>query len=717
MLNISELKLLAIAATLYYTTYTTTTLQVDQRSVSQLTVTPLARIPTSSPHLPNQSAAWHIWKTLNPSQIPLLHLRIEVPILVTFRPVVTKGDTNEVHKTSRFLFSLQTFRLAFWLLKIMVFPIAATTTILWGLLLYLLKNAELLEAQRNRAGPNLPDLQGQCKITEGRIAFSTLPRVFTSDVEHIAASKDGNVVISVGIHNEVTIWWVSERTHVSIDALEALLRVTSTSSTILTITCVAVDERGHYCAVGTSTGTIAVWVLDKECVRAQPLLFTDNFSSSVDEIQFPLIPSPAIPQQSSSRTGPATEFGLLATYEGGLAAEWSLQGSVTYFTPSHSAVAVKCSLVCVHSLSRFLIAFGLADGTLELLETRDIDPWILPEFCVQAGDPLSIPTKVHACEAYLGGSSRRIIAVATETGIVSLWDGSTAECISVFDDAFGRINHLQVMPTKCEICHFCGQLPLESVSVAFSVDHVIRFFRLYLNDQTRRCSCSRRPSRHVTCRDAVSRRPRSNSSALQHGSSAVSPSIPRGRLAMTFKAPAFPVSAHGVHSRRMSEKESGRRSSDMPTVPLPTEEHNTDSRTFLTLVPSFWHDAVLVQITDIACERGGWGVHDERLVGVRRRPRSQGNIRGGMMTASNLSSSQGLTAAILERWELWTFDPSASSFQSSLLAALTIIQPPSSPPATNCVSRLPFTRVSPLLIASQHAFAGLGNTIGIFYFS
>ena len=92
------------------------------------------------------------------------------------------------------------------------------------------------------------------QIIEWRIAFSTLPRVFTSDVEHIAA-------------NEVTIWRVSELMHISIDAVEALLHVASISSIISTITCVAVDERGHYCAVGTSTSTIAVWILEKECPR------------------------------------------------------------------------------------------------------------------------------------------------------------------------------------------------------------------------------------------------------------------------------------------------------------------------------------------------------------------------------------------------------------------------------------------------------------------
>jgi hypothetical protein len=33
------------------------------------------------------------------------------------------------------------------------------------------------------------------------------------------------------------------------------------------------------------------------------------------------------------------------------------------------------------------------------------------------------------------------------------------------------------------------------------------------------------------------------------------------------------------------------------------------------------------------------------------------------------------------------------------------------------IARLPFTRVSPLLIAPSHALAGFGNTIGVFYFN
>jgi hypothetical protein len=308
---------------------------------------------------------------------------------------------------------------------------------------------------------------------------------------------------------------------------------------------------------------------------------------------------------------------------------------------------------------------------------------------------------------------RYIIAVATETGMVSLWDGSTAECISVFDDTYGKIDSLQVTPVQCEICRFCGQLPLESVSVAFSVEHVIQVFRLYVNDQTRRCSCSHRPLRQVTPRELLGRRSRSNSNASQPSSLSVSPSVPRARLATTMEVTSFPVSAHGVHSRRATEKELGRRSSEMLAIPFPNEEGDLDARTHSMSTLSFWHNAVLTKVTNIPCERGVWGTSGKYFVGTRRKPRTLGNVRSGTVSKGSSMDSRGLTLATLERWEIWTFDPSTSRLQSSALAELST---PSSQ-SVDRAPRLPFTRVSPLSIAHPHAFAGFGNTVGVFSFT
>ncbi|KAF8061632.1 sterol regulatory element binding protein cleavage-activating protein [Lyophyllum atratum] len=607
--NLSLLMLLAITGTLYYTTYTSTVVD-EQTTGSQLGGFPQPLVNIAESGLNNRSGAWPIWKTLNPAHIhtPLLHLRVEVPNIVKFRPSAYPTDTVKYQVRPRQRFSMRTFQLGFWLLKIMVLPIAATTSALWGLLLYLLKNAELLEAQRNRAEPDAPDSEEDLKALGGHIAFSTLPRAFTSDVELIAASKDGNVVVSVGLHNEISIWRVDTQTHVSIDAADVLLRAASTSSAVSTLTSVAVDTDGHYFA----ERALSYWPLTKAAS----------------------------------------------------AANWSLKTGLvdTYFVPSRRVQIVKCSLVHVYPMDRFFVAFSLNDGTLEMVDTVEGDPLIAQDFCVQAGDGIYTASKVHACQAELGGIPRLIVAVATEAGLITLWDGSNGECISVFDDVYGSINRLRVTPVHCETCFIC----------AFSVDYVVRFFRL-------RCSCSRHQLRNVSSR--------SNSTTSQLGA----------RLATTFEASAFPVSGHGVHSRRASEKDTGRR-----------DEYDSDTRP-LSNPLSYWRDAVLVRVMDITCERGGWGVNGRRLI-----------AQGGTASALIPASTHGLTTATLERWELWTFDPSVSRLQSSLLAALTI-NPDRAPPCSSsssedCVPRLPFTRVTPLLIAPTHALAGFGNTIGLFHF-
>lgn len=666
--------------------------------------------------------------------MPLFHLRVELPAIVTFRSEFDGADQIKRQKQLLPRFSMRTFRFIFWLLKIMVLPIAATTSALWLLLLYLLKNAELLEAQRSRGEPGEDGSSGARKPLESHVSFSTLPRAFASDVELIAASKDGKVVISVGLHNEITIWWADKDMKVSIDTADVLLRTASTSSVVSTLTKVAIDVKGTYCAVGTGAGVITAWAIEKGQVRLLQHLSIPNLSAGITDLQFcastlETLDGTFIFSDSDPHHQSATPPFILATYENGAASKWSLENMSTpsYFTPSRQAPVIKSSLLRVHPLDRFLVAFSMDDGTLELQETQDTPRPIQQEYYIQAGNPLDMASYVHACETKLGGSTRIIIAVATESGTVSIWDGLTGECISIFEESYGRITNLRVTPIHCETCHICGQLPLESLSVAFSVDHIVRFFKLYLNDQTRRCSCSRHQLRHVSSRDSIGLRSRSNSMTSQVGN--VSPSTPRARLATTFETSAFPVSAHGIHSRRASEKDTGRRSLDTLAIPFSGDEYDNNRDPSGCRTPtnsSFWRDAVLVRETDISCERGAWGVNGTNLIGVRRKPRGKGHLQGGPPTSLAPTPSQGLTTATLERWEIWVFDPSNLRMECSLLASLaTKTSGPSQPssssspstPLADLIPRLPFTRVSPLLITPMHALAGFGNTIGVFKFS
>lgn len=685
----------------------------------------------------NLSPDWQIWKTLVPekSETKVLHLRIEQPLVVTLVPDNSSSQTNRTHRTQ----SWPTFRLATWLLKIMVLPIAATTGLLWLLLLYLLKNAELLEAQQQHAEFDSMEEKEGIKSLEGQFSFSTLPRAFTSDVELIASSRDGHITVSVGLHNEITIWNLVTGTHTSIDATSLLLRAASSSHAIATLSSVAVEENGEHFAVGTGSGIVAVWKIDKTTIVPFPHLSLANSSAGVTDLQFgKSLPRSELIHRAAEPNSPDSDFEdlviLLATFENGVAAKWTMNefATVSYVTPTQNTPISNVSLVRVAPEDQILVAFSFSDGSLELVETGDTLPIILPNYHIRPGTQSDAVSHVHACRSELNGTKRLVIATATQLGVVSLWDGCTSECISVLEEAHGRVTRLRISPVLCETCHYCGQLPLESISVAFSIDYIVRFFKLYLKDQTRRCSCTRTQLKHTSSSDHLGRRSRSNSgTSSQMGS----PRIPRARLATAFETPAFPVSGHGVHQRRVSEKDTGRRSSELLNIPLTSEDHDGGMHLLPPLdgvstpmhsPPSFWRNAVAIHVTEITCERGVWDVLGREYVGIRRKPRSQGKTQGGTKTSVKDSSlTRGLTNATLERWELWTFDPAHSRIRSSTLITLTLKPPdngsmPPTPTSTtssaDSFSRLPFTRVTPLHIASSYALAGFGNTIGVFHY-
>jgi WD40 repeat protein len=686
----------------------------------------------------NLSPEWQIWKTFVPEktgETELLHLRIEQPLVVTLIPESPSLQTNRPHRPR----VQRTLRSVIWLFKIMVIPIAATTGLLWLLLLYLLKNAELLEAQKHRPDADAVEEKADVKSLEGRISFATLPRAFSSDVELISASQDGQIVVSVGLHNEITVWNLKTQTHTSIDATNLLLRAASTSHVSPTLTTLAVEKSGEHFAVGTGTGIIAVWRIDKATISPFPHLSLESSSTGVADLQFGNPLGSRRPNGGTSRSEPSSPDSdfevlvvLLATFDNGVAVKWAINefATVSYLSPTQDIPVSNVSLVRVAPDDQVLVAYSFNDASLELIETGDTLPIILPKYHIRPGTQGDCVSQVHACRSELNGTARLVIATATESGVVSLWDGSTGECISVLEEARGRVTNLRISPVRCETCHYCGQLPLESVSIAFSIDYVVRFFRLYVKDQTRRCSCTRTQLKHMSSSDHMGRRSRSNSGTSQIGS----PRIPRARLATAFKASAFPVSGHGIHSRRASEKETGRKSSEILTAPFAGEDHDANGHLLSSLdgastamhaPPSFWRNAVVIPVTNITCERGGWNVSKQNYVGIRRKPRSQDKTQSGTIgVLQNSSSSYGLTRSTLERWELWMFDPALARIHCSALTSLTQKQPenegtPPTPTSTTSsadpVARLPFTRVSPIHITSSCVLAGFGNTIGVFH--
>ena len=679
--------------------------------------------PTNEDH---HTPAWHIWNTLNPDDDTLLHLRIETPTVLTLRTVsdLRSADQDQNRpKAHRPRFPVRTLKLMVWFFKIVVFPITATTGCLYLLCLYLLKDAELLEAQRNRAEPDIDE----GTPLDDYVSFTTFPRTLASDVELIAASKDGIVVASVGVQNELVITWRKEggkQSHIYIDTVDILLRAASTSSATPSITSLGIDERGTLCAVGTGAGVIAIWAAEERRVRPLPHLTLNRSMPAVAELQF-------------LRHG-----GLLATYADGSVVKWTMGNvpSPNHIAPSKEGNVVRSLTVPVNSGDQLMVAVSMRDGMIHLVNIDGLDPILVSDCVLRAGNPSDVPTKVNACYAEINGGKQLIICVATEAGVISLWDGQTGEKIYIIDDTFGEITHLQLSPVPRETCRYCGELPLEAFTISFSIGNTVLFYRAYMPPQARSCSCARNIPRPISSRDTgFGKRSRTNSMSSPVNS--ISVSNLRSRLAAAapsagnqspLDASSFPVSGHGVHSRRASEKDPIRRLDNLP-LPLVTDEgylgHPVGPLDGSPPSPgprapcsSSWQYLQVVRLAEAPCERGSWDVSGTKIIGVRRKARSHGKTKGSTVTQPTSNpSSHGLTAASLERWELWLFDPAKAQLQSSPLLSLITDNSgsrscPPAPESKDIYPRLPFTRVPQLLIGNTHGMAGFGNTIGVFNF-
>ncbi|TFY56176.1 hypothetical protein EVG20_g9031, partial [Dentipellis fragilis] len=636
--NFSLVLLLATTATLYFLTYPASRVEDDPGArLFRNNAGLRAKSGVSDPA--QREPAWHIWHLLNPAEDPLLHLRIESPTILMFRSPdapqsAERQSFNPLAPRARSQPWL--IRTSVWLLRIFVLPIAITVALLYGLLRYLLKDAERLEAQRNRAEPEISPKEDDVAI-EDTMSFSTLPRALSTDVELIAASLDGRVVATVGLENEVVVWFKERQIYAYIDTTDLLLRTPSTSYAASAITALAVDDSGGFCAVGTGAGVIAV--THAALPRRADAWDTDAVRTGIP-LQVPAL--------------------VLAAYENGVVAKWSTASpqSPTVVGPSQRAPVVSSSLHRLQNTSRFLAAFSMDDGAVELLEiSPSSDLPLAPECRVLAGNPADTVTKICGAIVESGGARHLVIAAATQAGVVSLWDGGTGECIAILDEAHGQINNLRISPVHLKTCTRCGELPEDSFTVSFSVGHVVLFYRAYMPSDVRRCHCANNQLQTSSIwNGTLGRRSRSTSLASSNGKP-----ISRSRHSSISDSQAteadFPISGHGVLSRRASEKDFfARRGMDTLSVQLDGDEHGTIVGPLDTLSPtgspaSRWRGLIVIRSADTTIERGSWDVLDERIVGVRRRPRTALSAGGTGKVHLHRDSAQGLSAATLERWE------------------------------------------------------------------
>lgn len=658
------------------------------------------------------------------------------------RPDMTQSADPRTHQRLRF--PVRTIRRVIWLLEVFFGPILATVGLLYALMLYLLRGAQLLDARHDKPNEGTFGCANTQPPVDENISFTTLPRAFPTDIEFIATSDDGRRIAAVGTQNEFIIWNMRDnerRSYIATDATDLLMRTSSSPSNQAAITALTLSGDGSMCAVGTSAGMILAWSIGKTGVTSVPQLSTEKNSFPVTGLQFSAT--------RSSRGLPQ----LLATYESGLAVEWWTDGTECSrkITPSRATSISKCCIVPPSLYAKPAVAFFMEDGTLELCAAfQDSHP--TPDFCVAAGNPSDHVFQVHAANLLVGGEARSVVAAATKAGVISIWDGETGECITILDDLFGETNGLRLSPVKPKTCQFCGEMIFDSFMLSFSVGQTVLVYRSYLMEgSTRKCSCpqnqpQRTPNVGADFSPLKKRRSRQSSVASSGTSSprqtrSRHPSL-SGTTISSGILPTFPVSGHGVHSRRFSEKDrdSLRKAVESMILPIPTfEREDTEKspldgypQTYASLIAGrshVWENLAAVRVAVTNFERGKWDVVDEKVVGLRRRPLKVGKPSEKWAVQLKPGSASGLSPASLERWELWMFDPLVGKTHASSLASLrhedqddtltdfsrfkaafsvhdgiTLPEP---------IPRLPFTRISSFLCCGSRCLAGFGNTIGV----
>ena len=674
--------------------------------------------------------AWHTWQLLNPGQDPFVHLRVESPTLLMFYPAdaTQPARLSPSHRARPSLSYSWIMHTSARMTRIVVLPIAATVFALYALLLYLLKDAERLEAQRHRAEAEPLSLRST-ESPKASLAFAALPRAHSTDIELLAASGDGRTVAAVSIGNELVLWNDGSASPIVLGTTDVLNVGPSTLSTA--ITAIALDDVGSFCAAGTGAGVVAIWALPAPA-GGRPQRVFRGASSAVTGLNF--VNNRILGRSTSMSVARPDQLPtVFATHETGEIIKYD-GGKSDYPTPVSTPRGhrvIWSTILSIPDSNRLIGGFATEDGSLDIADlVPGFDPPITSECHLQAGNPADSVASFHACTVELGGVRTLIIAVATEAGVVSLWDGKTGSCIALLDEPYGKLKVLRICAVSCNPCTHCGVPPSSSFALILTAGPVVHFFRMFLPPDSpppTTTPSSRRTCLHNSSTPDVSLWTSSLKHHPQCHTSAPTTLVQPARsrhASMSEDSVPFPVSGHGVLSRRASEKDSLRRIAATDTLVVPENAFDAPlGPSDPPRIPARWRSLVISQIADTTCERGAWDIAGSRVVGLRRRsrkpPDSDTNRTGMVDAASLLAHAQrdcGLSAASLERWEAWTFDPAEARVSASPLAALETAALPAfaaRPAVTPETSRLPFTRVRPLVSGRTYFLAGFGNTVGL----
>lgn len=380
---------------------------------------------------------WHsspsarLWQTLNPTDAASVHVKVE-PWTVVSLPSASRQHVKRRNFASWAIFRPRV-RAFIWFFKLVILPIAGTTALLWVLLLYLLKDTELLDAKRSKfeeqdESDEERNFQLQRERAEARTHLDTTLAVCAEghgfDITLICYA--GVHIISIAADSTLQIARASRKG----TKLENLVILKDVLQSYHPVSALAADLASDMIMIGHANGHISLFSISS--LRLIRTSLMDQFneeaqpSSRISHIR--LLPI----QQPSSPLEPVS---ILSFHRDGSAWRWTINGppiKAVSLNPTQTAwAAIEVSKGALPA--KDLTLFSSSDGSFSVYKLIEEAPYAKTIMSarstagiVKCATLLTVPTdSSRAPKSY--------VAVGTVLGKLVLYEADTSRHVAQID--------------------------------------------------------------------------------------------------------------------------------------------------------------------------------------------------------------------------------------------------------------------------------------------
>lgn len=619
---------------------------------------------TAGAELAGLSVSEAFWRSLNPRGFQSIRIGIP-PSSITILPraghSMLPADIRRLTVPS-WNVRLPSLTPLWHFFKLVIVPQASTALALYGLLLYLLKDSDLLASQRNRVGRDR-DAATDDESDDGAskepqtlsktpmaalIGVYMLPASHESDIDVIASSADGRLAVSVGVDNSICLW------RFTCDG-----QIAGTREVVPTelgagdpIVCGAVSRDCMWVALVSRSGRVQFWRTPEEekteCVggvikvscgkgRVASVLFDDS-PTLIDD---PFTASPVSPT-----SGPFQRPTLLIAITDGSLRTLKADDSVADIIPPAKEKGPHLIDVFPGEGTLDVVVRSVASTTLW---SRQHSEWTSIRLVSSLDESDRIVAVGHAPTRW-HGTPVRLIALGHRSGNVEIidTDGELVTLLALSNDPIRAVAIGAPPSTRCTSCDIHST---EGFYVIASTPTTVYVDRIVSRTSGPFCRCA--PARRAAALEDAKQLIRasvvfppmpvrsrclsngfSNAPSLMPGSA--SPNVHASPVKSLAPPGDFPVSSHGTRrlsgwkdeNRPPSPSDRSGSSTGLSSMILPVEE------TTPLAADSRWMDAGILPLGGVQASDGGWAVVDNVVVGVLR-------------SGGGIDDSQ---------WQLWALD-------------------------------------------------------------